>query len=80
MEDGSLNTLATAAGTIVQSYDGGIVMAVLNQDLQMFFDPADGGVFSVNSGNFAGPGFPLTVTLTGYLENCSITGCPAIQR
>jgi hypothetical protein len=21
-----------------------------------------------------------TVTLTGYLENCSITGCPAIQH
>jgi hypothetical protein len=80
LEDASLNTLAAAPATIVSGYDGAIVMAVLNQDIQMFFDSSDGGLVSVNSGNFAGPGFPETVTLTGYLENCSITGCPAIQR
>ena len=80
LEDGSLNELLTAPATIVQGFDGGIVMAVTNQNIEARFDPSDGSIFAVNSANFAGPGFPLTVTLSGYLENCSISGCPAIQR
>jgi hypothetical protein len=61
----------TFGGTLRASNIGGI-----NQDLLGDFDPADG------TPNVTVPGGVLngTVTLTGYLENCSITGCPAIQR
>jgi len=62
----------TFGGTLGASNIGGI-----NQDLLGYFDPADG------TPNVTVPGGGVlngTVTLTGYLENCSITGCPAIQR
>ena len=62
----------TFEGTLGTSNTCGI-----NQDLLAYFDPADG------QPNVTVPGGGLlngTVTLTGYLENCSITGCPAIQH
>ena len=62
----------TFEGTLGTSNTCGI-----NQDLLGYFDPADG------TPNVTVPGGGVlngTVTLTGYLENCSITGCPAIQR
>jgi hypothetical protein len=56
---------------------GGNNIGGINQDLLAYFDPADGPP------NVTAPGGAVlngTVTLTGYLESCSITGCPAIQR
>jgi len=49
----------------------------INQDLLAYFDPADGQPNATVPGGGVLNG---TVTLTGYLENCSITGCPAIQH
>src|SRR5215469_2373069 len=49
----------------------------INQDLLAYFDPADGQPSATVPGGGVLNG---TVTLTGYLENCSITGCPAIQH
>jgi hypothetical protein len=41
-----------------------------------YIDASDGPIFASVSA-FWNTG---SLTLTGYLENCSITGCPAIQR
>jgi hypothetical protein len=53
--------------------------AGLNQNVLSFFD-AGQFPFVVIYGNFMGTGFNNGVTVSGYLENCSVVGCPAIQR
>jgi len=50
--------------------------AIVSQPIKMYVDSSHGAPFAVvaskwNIGN---------LTLTGYLENCSITACPAIQH
>lgn len=76
--DLGLNEVFALPATFVQSYDPPIVMAVMNQDVLAYVD-AGTGMTGISAGSFPGAGFPETVTLTGYLENCSITGCPAIK-
>jgi hypothetical protein len=53
--------------------------AGLNQNVLSFFD-AGQTPFVVIYGNFMGTGFNNGITVSGYLENCSVVGCPAIQR
>jgi hypothetical protein len=49
-----------------------------NYPITAYFDAGDSPEMAL-SGNFTA-GFDQAVTLTGYLENCSITGCPPIQN
>jgi hypothetical protein len=50
----------------------GGVFAAIDEDVLAYFDPADGpGVDSYGSPN-------AVITVSGYLENCSITGCPTV--
>ena len=52
--------------------------AGLNQKVLAFF-PACESPFVVVYGKFLN-GFPQGITVSGYLENCAVVGCPAIQR
>jgi hypothetical protein len=66
------------AGKLGSTY-AGAVYAAINEDVQAYFDPTDPQPQAILLGNLAS-GFDQTVTLSGYLENCAITGCPAIYH
>jgi hypothetical protein len=53
--------------------------AGLNQNVHAIFDVGE-SPFIVIYGKFMGVGFNNAVNVSGYLENCSITGCPAVQH
>jgi len=52
--------------------------AGLNQNVTAVFDAGE-FPFVVIYANFLN-GFPQSVNVSGHLENCSITGCPAVQH
>ena len=53
----------------------GQIWAGLNEKLLAYFDATDNSsIFPLGN-----PGTPVLVTLTGYYENCAITGCPPIM-
>jgi hypothetical protein len=55
----------------------GIPNWTFNEDVLAVFDPTDTTPYvGITSSYLSGQA--VNVTLTGYLENCSITGCPAI--
>jgi hypothetical protein len=59
----------------------GTIMSGINIPVKMVFDTTEGNPVAFVYGNYPSiTGLPSTMTLSGYLENCSITGCPAIQR
>ncbi len=56
----------------------GTALSPFSQNVLAYFDPGQGPVVKVLADLT-----PLTgsgVTLSGYLENCALTGCPAIQH
>jgi len=54
-------------------------VAGFNEKILGYVDPADGAPLFGPYGNFD-PAASQTATLTGYLENCAVTGCPAVQH
>lgn len=59
----------------------GTVMSGVNQPTRMVFDSSEGNPVAFVYGDYPSiQGLPSFITLSGYLENCSITGCPTIQR
>ena len=56
------------------------VAAALNQPARAWFDPSDGSILAAVTASFPAVSAAQRMTLSGYLENCSITGCPPIQR
>ena len=59
----------------------GTIMSGVNQPTHMVFDNSEGDPVAFVYGDYPSiQGLPSFITLSGYLENCSITGCPAIQR
>jgi hypothetical protein len=59
----------------------GTIMSGINIPVKMLFDNSEGSPVAFVYGNYPSiTGLPSEMTLSGYLENCSITGCPAIQR
>jgi hypothetical protein len=91
---GGLNIVAGSPAPVVSLVDGSgngywafigalglptfLVNAGFNQTLRAYFDPTDGQPFVVVAGNFQGT--IQRVTLSGYLENCAVVGCPAVQH
>jgi hypothetical protein len=67
-----LNAPLGGTGFNGQSFAG------MNEKVLAFF-PAGESPFVVVYGNFLN-GFPQGITVSGYLENCAVVGCPAIQR
>jgi hypothetical protein len=57
---------------------GGHTQAAFNQPTKFYIDQSQGAAFAVVSTTWSNGS--STMTLTGYLENCSITGCPAVQH
>jgi hypothetical protein len=52
-----------------------------NQSVLAYFDPTDGQpTVSLIANLISAPGFSQTITLSGYLQDCAVVGCPAIQR
>jgi len=74
-----IQTFTGLSAPIGGSGFNGESFAGLNQNCLSFFDAGE-TPFIVIYGNFMGTGFNNGVTVSGYLENCSIVGCPAIQR
>jgi hypothetical protein len=59
----------------------GTIMSGVNQPTRMVFDSSEGNPVAFVYGDYPSiQGLPSFITLSGYLENCSITGCPTIQR
>jgi hypothetical protein len=69
-------TFTGVVGQIFDTPSGGF-----NQSVLAYFDPADGQPIVALSANFTSvPGFSQTVTLSGYLQDCTVLACPTIQR
>jgi|SRR5215469_877813 len=58
---------------------GSNTYGAVNTDILSYWDSADGQPLVTANGDFYGS-VSNYVTLSGYLENCSVTGCPTIQR
>jgi hypothetical protein len=59
----------------------GTIMSGINQPVRMVFDSTEGNPVAFVYGDYPSiTGLPSTMTLSGYLENCTVTGCPTIQR
>ena len=59
----------------------GTIMSGINVPVHMVFDTAEGNPVAFVYGNYPSiTGLPSTMTLSGYLESCAVTGCPTIQR
>ena len=59
----------------------GTIMSGVNQSTRMVFDSSEGNPVAFVYGFYPSiQGLPSFITLSGYLENCAITGCPTIQR
>jgi len=59
----------------------GTIMAGINTPVKMVFDTTEGNPVAFVYGDYPSiTGLPSVMTLSGYLENCTITGCPTIQR
>lgn len=59
----------------------GTIMSGINQPAHMVFDSSEGNPVAFVYGDYPSiQGLPSFITLSGYLENCSVTGCPTIQR
>lgn len=76
--DIGLNGTVFVPSQLIQSTNGGVVFSMANQDALAYID-AGSGVAGFAEGAWL-TGQPVTVAVTGYLENCAITGCPAIQH
>jgi hypothetical protein len=57
----------------------GSTQARFSQPIMAYADPSDGQLVVRVDGNWAS-GTSQTVTLSGYLINCSLTPCPTIQH
>ncbi|HKE27752.1 MAG TPA: hypothetical protein VKB88_35595 [Bryobacteraceae bacterium] len=70
-----IGVLTTVGGNV------NTMRAGFNQDVLAFFDPSNGGPILSVTGDFS----PSAVTgqltmITGYLENCAVTGCTTVQH
>jgi len=74
----SFNFMASFTAPLGQLDLGGHIQAAFNQPTRFYFDRTENSLVGVVSANWSNGNNELV--LTGYLENCSITGCPAIQR
>ena len=73
--DVSKTTFWSYTGALVQG-SGAAILGSFNQPAQAIFDAGDGVPTLFVNANWEG-GTVQYMTLTGYLENCAVTGCPA---
>ena len=78
--DSAKSTAWAYPGALGQPNPGFNVTATFNATTRAVFDPSDinGGAPSMYVfANFSSGSYDQFMTLSGYLEDCSITGCPA---
>ncbi len=75
IDDNTLNATVYFAGPLGETQNT-FSQAIVSQPIKMYVDSSHGAPFAVVASRWN----IGTLTLTGYLENCSITGCPAIQH
>jgi hypothetical protein len=68
-----------ASGNIGETSQGAPVASV-NQAVKIYFDPSDGAPLMVVIANFNSGLTTQYASLTGYLIDCAVAGCPTIQR
>ena len=80
LEDGSPNftVFAGFSAPLGQTDLGGHIQAAFNTPTRFYVNGGDNGPFAVASANWSNGN--NVMILTGYLENCSITGCPPIAH
>ncbi len=76
--DVGLNGTVFVPSQLIQGANGSVVFSMANQDALAYID-AGAGLSGFAEGTWLA-GQPVTVAITGYLESCEITGCPAIQN
>jgi hypothetical protein len=70
--------LGSFTGPLGQIDPGGHIQVAVNQPTRFYVDASDPGFLAVASSNWANGSSAMVAT--GYLENCSISGCPAVQH
>jgi len=78
IEDNTFRIAAGFTAPLGQLDLGGHIQAAFNQPARFYIDPSQGAPFAVVSSNWSNGASAMI--LTGYLENCSVTGCPAVQH
>ena len=75
------NAVISVSTNVFTPLVGQLGYAGFAQNVNMVFDPPDGQPLVLVNANYtnAAP-FPEVVTLTGYLQNCSVSPCPAVQH
>lgn len=76
---GSFKIRTAFTAPIGQVNLGNWAQAAFSQPVKFYFDASEGTPLAVASSGWI-TGGSSEMTLTGYLENCSITGCPAVQQ
>lgn len=79
VEDGSptFHVKDAFAAPLGQVDPGGHIQAAFNTPTRFYGDPGE-GFFAVASSTWSNGNAEMIVS--GYLENCSITGCPTVQH
>jgi hypothetical protein len=74
---GFVNSAGAQSANFIGGYAGHNV-AVINQHVTSYYNAGDSPSIIITANWYAESG--AFVTLTGYLENCGVTGCPAVQH
>lgn len=77
VEDNSFRVKGAFTAPLGQVDPGGHIQTAFNSAARYYVDPGE-GVFAVASAVWSNGNSEMI--LSGYLENCSITGCPAVQH
>ena len=77
VENNSFRIKAGFTAPLGQIDLGGHIQCAFDNPTRFYADPGE-GVFAVASANWSNGS--TSMVLSGYLENCSITGCPAVQH
>jgi len=74
---GFVNGVGAQISTFIGTY-AGHNFAVINQHVTSYHNAGDVPYVIITADWYAGSS--ANVTLTGYLENCAVTGCPPVQH
>jgi hypothetical protein len=77
IENNAFRIKSSFAAPLGQIDLGGHIQAAFSNATRFYVDSGE-GVFAVASANWSNGS--TSMVLTGYLENCTITGCPAVQH
>jgi hypothetical protein len=77
LEGSAFRIKSAFSAPLGQLDSGGHFQAAFNSASRFYVDPGE-GVFAVASSNWSNGA--SNMVLSGYLESCAVTGCPAVQH